>query len=198
MLNVAYRGVLEPLLYKGGLRLRKLPRPHPLSESREEGRREGGEEWGAAAAGGAVLTVSHGGSPVSFHAEILERSGQLTATVDLGLAGGEQPAEQRGKGQQHAPRRAQLPSGSPAPGFHAGGGGTAPATLAHNWVLRWQAVQQPWSTTHRRLALEEKENQGLSVPVKRGEGTNTANQLPCSPEEASATPLRSEIQERAP
>lgn len=39
-----------------------------------------------AAAGEAVLTVTHGGSPVSFHAEILKHSGQLTATVDLGLA----------------------------------------------------------------------------------------------------------------
>lgn len=51
---------------------------------------------------GAVLTVSQGGSPVALQAEVVEHLGQLTATVDLGVAGGEQAAEQRGEGQQHA------------------------------------------------------------------------------------------------
>lgn len=162
---------------KGGLRLRKLPRPHPLSESWGEGSVErGGSDWG-----GAVLTVSQGVSPVSLHAEILEHFGQLAATVDPGLAGGEQAAEQRGKGQQHAARWAQMPSGSPAPGFHAGGGGTAPATLAHSWVLRWQAAQQPWSTTHRRLPLGEREKQGLSVPWGKARRLQHGKPAPSQP-----------------
>lgn len=105
-------------MLKGELKLRKLPRPYSLSESRE-GEEEEGEAPGGSLEGRGVLTVSHAVSPVSLHSEILEGSGQLTATVDPGLAGDEQAAEHRGKGQQHDPRQAPLPSGSPAPGFHA-------------------------------------------------------------------------------
>lgn len=107
---------------KEELKLRKLPRLHSLSENSERGEEEEEEAPGGSLGQPGregVLTISHAVSPVSLHAEILERSGQLTATVDPGLGGGEQAAEQRGKGQQHDPRRAHLPSGSPAPGFHA-------------------------------------------------------------------------------
>lgn len=57
----------------------------PGGRKREEGR--------------AVLTVRQAVSPEAIQAEILQHSGQLTATVDLGLAGGEQAAEQRRQGQ---------------------------------------------------------------------------------------------------
>ena len=73
-----------------------------------------------------VLTVSQAVASVSLQAEILKHPGQLAATVDPGLAGGEQAAEDRSQGQQHNPGRAGPPSGSPAPGFHAGGGAQSP------------------------------------------------------------------------
>lgn len=144
----------------------------------QEGERGG---RGAGLGVGAVLTVSQGGSPVALQAEVVEHLGQLTATVDLGVAGGEQAAEQRGEGQQHATPRAQLLAGSRAPGFHAGGRSTAPATLAHNWVLRGQAVQQPCSTTHRRSPLEDKEKRALSIPRSRGKRCQYCTPAPLQP-----------------
>lgn len=66
-----------------------------------------------------VLTVSQVISPVAFQTEVMQHFGQLTATEDLGLAGGKQAAEQIGQGQPSDPRRARLSSGSPAPSFHA-------------------------------------------------------------------------------
>ena len=66
-----------------------------------------------------VLTVSQVITPVAIQTEVMHLFGQLTATEDLGLAGGKQAAEQIGQGQPSDPRRAQLSSGSPAPSFHA-------------------------------------------------------------------------------
>lgn len=85
--------------------------------------------------GNAVLTVRQAVSPEAIQAEILQHSGQLTATVDLGLAGGEQEAEQRRQGQRRHPRQARPPPGSPAPTFHAGGRAGDPAALATSWAL---------------------------------------------------------------
>lgn len=66
-----------------------------------------------------VLTVSQVISPVAVQTEVTQHFGKLTATEDLGLAGGKQAAEQIGHGQPRDPRLAQLSFGSPAPSFHA-------------------------------------------------------------------------------
>lgn len=57
---------------------------------RREKKRVGGGGQGQPGRG--VLTVSQAVAAVSLQAEILEHSEQLTATVDLGLAAGEQAA----------------------------------------------------------------------------------------------------------
>lgn len=65
-----------------------------------------------------VLTVGQVISPVAIQTEVMQLFCQLTATEDLGLAGGKQAAEQIGQGQPSDPRRAQLSSGSLSPSFH--------------------------------------------------------------------------------
>lgn len=51
-----------------------------------------------------VLTVSQVITPVAIQTEVMKHFGQLTATEDLGLAGGQQAAEQIGQGQPSDPR----------------------------------------------------------------------------------------------
>lgn len=69
--------------------------------NKEEGEREWREEPKASKQQGkSVLTVSQAISPIAIQAEVSKHSGQLTATVDLGLVGVEKTAEQKGKDQQ--------------------------------------------------------------------------------------------------
>lgn len=67
------------------------PRPQPLSkeEGGEEGESRGG---GQGQPGRVVLTVGQAVTTVPLQAEILQLPEQLAATVDLGLARGEQAA----------------------------------------------------------------------------------------------------------
>lgn len=123
----------------------------------------GGEVWwegGQGQPGRGVLTVSQGVASISLQAEILEHSGQLTATVDLGLAGGEQTAEQRGQGQQYDPGWARLPSGSPAPGFHAGGRCEAPPRWLTAGLWNGRQLNSPGRPLTEGYPLEEEGKQG--------------------------------------